>query len=246
MPWFLVVLVVFVTACKSDVDKLLDAHGDKVKAQLTKIAALEPIVAKEAKLAEDHWPVAGAKLPGNSYQDASGNTMWSWSHQLVDPCTHRFTTYAKDNEGMEFIIMADSRISTTSADTATMYAKCAVDGKDSGGFDEKQALYLERVTYVIVLRPEIKQAPELDRGEVMKDTDAYLKGEKGPGVSHFVPGRLAGDALVYELATAKLAGGFRFDVTSSESVSTRGAGIDEIRRDLSSNLEKFLVAKFAN
>lgn len=246
MPRCAILLLLLVCACKSDLEKLVARHHDKLEAQLDKAAALAPIVEKQPKLTADQWPVPGVKFT-NPYdaQDHSGNAFWEWSNQLVDPCTNWTTTYAKDNSGNDFILVTDTLLDTTGG--LLEKPSCALTGnmQRAAGLDEKQASYLENARYVLVLRLAIKQKPELDQAEVKADVDAYIASGKGKDVSHFVPGRLAGDALLYELATAKLAGGFTFDVTSSDEVSIQGAGLDEIREDLDKHLATVLAAKLA-
>lgn len=235
--------MVLVVGCKSDVEKILDKHGDKLKTQLDKLAALSAIVEKEPPLATETWPVPGVKWPANIYQNPDGNALWIWSNQLVDPCTNRTTTFAKDNSGSDYIIITDSTLTTTG--DLLQYPGCALTGKKelAEGLDERAVKYLVGVRYALVLRPTVKDAPHLDSAEVSASTDEYLKTGKGKDVEHFVPGRIAGDALLYDLATSKLAGGFKFDVTSSETVKVQGAGIDEIQQDVVDHLESALAAK---
>ncbi len=238
--------VLGVLGCKSDVEKILDKHKDKLKPQLDKIAALSPIVAKEPKLTTDRWPVPGVKWPTNVYTDPNGgNALWAWSHQLVDPCSNREATFAKDNTGSDYIILTETQVSTT-GDLLGLPG-CAVAGKleQAAGLDEHAVTYLEGVTHVLVLRPEVKQVPELDKAESDASYESYMKTGKGKDVEHFVPGRIAGDALLYELGTGKLVGGFLFDATNSESVEVKGAsaGIQEMRFDIAKRLESQIAAK---
>jgi len=234
--------VLFALGCKSDEEKIVDAHKSKLKVQFERIAALAPKVEKEPKLTADTWPVAGVKFSDNIYTDPSGNTLLAWSHQLVDACTNDNVTFAKDNTGTDWIILSNTIVST--AIGALALPKCALDGKmeRAAGMSVKQVEYLVATKYLLVLRPHDKQAPSLDAAEVSASTDAYLKGDKSKEVKHFVPGRIAGDALLYELESGKLLGGFVFDANSSDVVEV-GASYDNLRFDVGKNLEKLLIAK---
>lgn len=241
LPFALLLIVVL--GCKSDEEKLIEAHRDKLQAVLEKVAALAPIAEKEARLTTETWPVAGVKWPTNVYTDPHGNALWLWSHQLVDPCANRDATFAEDNTGYDYIIFTQTQVSTTGG--ALQAPKCALAGEKDTGLDERAVKYVEGIKYLLVLRPAVKTSPMLDRAEVEASLEAYKKTGKGTDVEHFTAGRLAGDALLYELGSNKLLGGFTFDAVSSDKlkVDSRSAGIEEMRHDLSKRLEAELAAK---
>jgi hypothetical protein len=225
-----VLCLLLLAACKSPEQKLADAHGPKIAATLKSIAALSPLVEKQPALPAPRWPIAGAKV--------GTNTGVVWSNQLTDPCTHWYTTYAPDNGGNDFI-----HIKQDQSEYWLTKPACAVAGnKDKmGGFRQDDVDTLLGMKYVLVLHPTQKKAPRIDAGEASASVDEYLKTGKGKNVEHFSSGRIAGDALLYELATAKLVGGFPFDASSSDTVKTK-TDFKELVFDLNEQLETQLDA----
>ena len=242
----ILIAIPLVLACKSDTEKILEAHGSKLKPILEQVAALSPIADKAPKLTTETWPVPGVKWSSNIYTDPNGNAIWLWSHQLVDPCKHEITTYAPDNSGSDYIIFTQSHVST--AGDALRGPSCAISGKHDGWLNEKAVKYVEGVRYLLVLRPDVKVKPELDEAERKASVDDYIASGKSKDVEHFVPGRIAGDALLYELGTNKLLGGFTFDVKNGDEITIkdRGSpGYAEMQTDLAKRLEAVLSAKLS-
>lgn len=229
-----VVLVLFaLVACKSKEQKLLDENHDEITAALGRLKALAPVVDKQEHLPEANWPVAGVKV--------GENAGLIWANALTGTCNQMWTTYAPDNSGTDFVALDLYR-----AEYWFEKPTCAVEGNENlmKGLRKIDVDTLIQMKYALVLRTTIKEPPRLDRGEVTASVDAYKKTGQGTDLKHFVPGHIAGDALLYELSSGKLVGNFPFDAQSSGEVKV-GRNFQELTFDLNDQLEKQLQAQLA-
>jgi hypothetical protein len=227
----LVVALLLLSACKSAEQKLLDANREKITAALGQLKALAPIVEKQPPLEEARWPVAGAKV--------GENTGVVWANVLTGTCNDMRTTYAADNSGSDYIHLDVDR-------SEYWFEKptCGLEGNENliMGLSEKDVETLIGMKYALVLRATVKEQAQLDPAEVAASLEAYQKTGKGTDIEHFIPGRLAGDALLYELATGKLVGNFPFDARSSDKVKASST-YQELVYDLNAQLDRQLRAK---
>jgi hypothetical protein len=198
-------------------------------AKINQLKELAPLVEKQAHPADPNWPVAGAKV-GETAQVI-------WANKLTGSCNEMRTTYAADNSGFDYIHML--RLDLT--DSWLEVPICAVEGNKElmVGLRQGNIDTLLAMRFALVLKPTVKQIPHVNRAEASASVDAYMKTGEGTDIEHFVPGRLAGDALLYELKTGKLVGNFPFDATSSPKVEV-SAGSDELKYDLNQQLENEL------
>lgn len=135
-----------------------------------------------------------------------GDTQLVWEEDLADPCRSFGKLWTHAPLQVEF-----DQSELWLAGPACVYGD--PPSNEHGERLEVGLAALERVKYVIVVR-----APKAERPSI--------SGSK----SSFKAGRLAGDALMYELATKQIVGGFKFDVTHGDrlvvSDATRQAQLD--------------------
>jgi hypothetical protein len=224
-------VVVGLLGCKSPEQKLLDANRDAIVAALGRFKALAPIVAKTPSPKDTRWPIADAKV--------GTNTGILFAEALAGSCNDMRVTYAFDNKGSDYVSVDLDK-------SEYWYEKltCAIEGNQNLmlGFSQKEVDTLVGMKYALVLRLTTKQLPGLDKAEVAASLEAYQKTGKGTRIEHFDPGRVAGDALLFELATGELVGYFPFEAASSDTVEATRS-YDELRYDLNQRLTSALRAK---
>lgn len=231
-----VLIALALVACKSEREKLVDAHGARLKVQLDHLAALAPLAARAPAIVAapetgaPAWPppaLRGARF------EWGGDGAVVFEHQLAHACDEPWTTFDKDHvSGRDFIIMT-----SFSTDWLNNVA-CSVAGKNPnladfgdqylGEPDVQRALALK---YVLAIRLRTIESPGF-----------------GATDRTFAPGRLAGDALAFELATGKLVGGFAIDVTNPPTLEFRGKAYetaDQARLQLGQALQDALAARLA-
>jgi len=222
-------VVLALAGCKSNEQKLIDAHRGQLVAQLDKLKALAPVVEKQPHLETAQWPVAGVKV------GEGGTAQLIFANKLGHACGFMMPTYAPDNTGGDYV-------SLTYVDrSANWFEKvvCGVEGNEDlmGGLMQQDVDTLLAMKHVLVVRPTVKQVPQVARDEAKASVDSYLATGKGKDIEHFEPGRLAGDALLYELATGKLVGNFPFDVRSNATVEVERANYNNLVFDLNKQLD---------
>lgn len=230
------------------VQSIVDAHRAAATAQLAKIAALAPAVEKQPLLTQDAWKVpAGVRLDfvpfGETYDSdmrrapsAKYNTAVVFEHQLAKPSTAEplyWESAAKDLFLLSGIDHTDRWLLDPACvleTTRGRYDSEPVPSLLAEGFD-----WLERTKYLLVLRLRTRQPP----GLILEELEA---GE----MKTFSGGRIAGDALLFEIDGATCLGGVAIEGRSDDQVEVRNAGVhSQLRLKLAANTEEVLKQKLA-
>ncbi len=227
LPRVFLPLILLLAACGGEsATALADAHRAASSAALARIAALAPIVEKQPALGEDRWKLPdglrldcvpfgeriaddGTRTPNPAY-----NTAIAFAEHLAKPGEAASLEWQSGNKDT-FLLLVDKSDRWLLETAAFLEMGRGRYGSEPVLSNLKQDLdWLERTRYLLVLRLPTRQPP----GLVMQELRA---GE----MKTFTPGRVTGDALLYDLEKSALVGGFPIDVTSAASEEVRNANV---------------------
>ena len=220
--------------------ELAELHRVAGTTKLAQVVALAPSVAKLPPVTVEAWQLpAGLKLdfswdpwdPASSARSAY-NAAIAHESQLAQPCASDWITWPKSVD-LFFVSIAN-------AENWLIEPACLLEtGKGRRGrepvFDTLNSglLQLESTKYVLVLRMRTLLRPGL--------VSAELEANK---MESFEPGRIAGDAVLYEIATGAHLGGFAFDISNKSEVEVRDTRVTaQLELELTGNLKSEIVAR---
>jgi hypothetical protein len=209
-------------------------------------AAAQPVVsalASLASIAKQHPPVNrdGFQLPSTVtldfvFNSPGHNAAVLYGPTLVDPCAGK-QEWDKDPQRPDRKVEMSAPLDGAEffrAATCALATGTGEHGVDLIGDMLPEAFkVLTSIKYVLVVRPSVARKPSMD-GMTEAELETYKQTGKLPPPSNtFRGGRLAGDAMLYELATAKRLGGLRFDYQSADKVKVQGSDqIEQLGYDL--------------
>lgn len=241
-------LALFLAACGGpSASELAEAHRSAATAQLSKIAALAPIVAAQPPLTSVEWklpaelrldfePFAqqyaddGSRLPNPTY-----NTAIAYEQHLAKPSEAQSLEWQSGSKDIFLLLVdrSDSWLIEPACLLATgrgRYGSEPVVDNLKNGFS-----WLERTKYLLVLRLPTRKPP----GLVLSELQA---GE----MKTFEGGQVAGDALLFEIASGAYLGGFAIDVRSANELEVRNSGVHtQLQLALSGDVDRLLEAELA-
>jgi hypothetical protein len=203
--------------------KVIEEHRAASTAQLAKITALAPIAEAHAPLTRDDWKLPpGVQLDLRPHDSAvaydgpergaraSYNTAMVYVEQLARPCESDGLTWQHHDRG--FFFLSPVRSNAWLIDPA-----CALEtgsGMHGAEIDlrvlDDGLRTLARTKYVLVLRLRERTKPNLVMAELIEKK-----------MESFKAGRVAGDALLFDVEARKYLAGFVIDASNSETVSVR-------------------------
>jgi len=225
-------LLFLVAGCTSGKD-VVSKNRDLIDGQLAKLQALSEDVGKRPAVTEDKLDVpGGVKLGFDPAVDRLGefNAAVVYPGFLKDPCDGEEIHWIEEGRAPG----SDTQILGAPFDWSQNWLGDPVCllRKGTGRFGseppnkervEDALKYLSRVKYALV--------PRLRFLRPTYDIDPDGK------VRTFHPGSIAGDLLLYELATAKYLGAVATAVTNAEKVRDRSSTYQALQSDLQTRLE---------
>jgi hypothetical protein len=213
-------LVLALAACGSSKSAKDIAESQRATAEpiLAQVATIGQAARTQAPITGDgiHLPT-GVKLDFIPYDNPAFNAGIAYPAELADPCAGAVSWDANpmrpDRDRSMRPPLGDANwLRVTS---------CLLAGKSQGEGSDLAAeafAHLAKIQYLLVIRPTEARRPEV-AGMTQAELDEYTRsGKLPPDRETFSGGRFAGDALLYELATAKLLGGFAFAYESADKV----------------------------
>ena len=218
---------VFLMACGGGktAKKVVDSHRAAAEPILAQLAALAPIVDKAPPVTENKLEVpAGVKLDFGFIVGSNHNASVVYLPRMTAPCDAK-TTWPKvagDAREIEFSAPLE-KAELWIQDPACSLRGGTVRGGDDADLLEERFQKLESTKYVLVIKTTTMVHPAmtaLTEEEWKKVSGGdYKAGEK----TTFTPGKLAGEARLYEIATQKPLGGFRFSHESAPTVKVNNS-----------------------
>jgi hypothetical protein len=217
---------VFLVACGGGktAKKVVDDHRAAADPILAQLAALAPVIEKAPPVTENKLEVpAGVKLDFGFIVGAKHNASVVYLPRMTAPCDAKMTwpKAPADARAIEFSAPLEK------ADLWIQAPACALRGEatpigDDADLLEERFKNLEATKYVLVIKTTTMIHPAmtpLTEEEWKKVSGGdYKAGER----TTFTPGKLAGEARLYELATQKPLGGFTFSHESAPTVKVSG------------------------
>lgn len=205
--------------------KVVDDHRAAAAPILAQLAALAPVADKAPPVTENKLDVpAGVKLDFGFTASSRHNSSVVYLPRMTAPCDAAMM-WPKDPSSAKTISFGAP---LEHADLWVRDPACALRGDRPPSGDDAELLEerfqkLEATRYVLVIKPTTMIHPA-----ITALTDAEWERVKGGdyaagGKNTFTPGKLAGEARLYELATQKPLGGFTFSFESAPKVKVTGS-----------------------
>lgn len=230
------------------VKSVVDAHRAAATAKLAKIAALAPIVEKQPTLVKDVWNIPqGVRLHYKPFVELYNsdmsrdphpdyNTAIALEHLLAKPSTADHIFWDSGNKGLFLLSGIDHSQEWLLEPAAVLETGARRYGSEPVASILDEGLsWLERTKYLVVLRVPTRVPP----GLVMEEL-------KAREMKTFTGGRVAGDALLYDIESASFLGGFAFEGKSDEKVEVHDTYVHEqLASKLAKNAEEVIKKKLA-
>jgi hypothetical protein len=240
-------LFLLLAACGGEsAASLAEAHRAAGTAKLAKIAALAPLVAAQPLLTADAWQLPpGERLDfvaftgnltkeGKREPNPTYNAAIAYEDHLAKPATAENMSWQHGKD--LFLLMCDS------SDEWLIGTACLFE-TGLGRYGSEPVVYnlesglsaLERMKYLLVLRLRTRQPPNL----VMSELQAGQ-------MKSFEGGRVAGDAVLYDVEHGTMLGGFTVDAGSDAEVEVRNSRVhDQLQLKLAANANEQIKSKLA-
>lgn len=241
-------IVLLLAGCGGEsASTLADAHREAASKKLTQIAALAPIVERQPPLTEDVWNLPdGLKLDfvphaqtfldnGMPAPNPNYNAALAFQEHIANPSDGESLEWQSGSKDLFLLLVdkSDQWLLEPACLLATgkgRYGSEPVIDNMKRGFD-----WLERTKYLLVLRLPTRQPP----GLILQELQA---GE----MKSFTSGHVAGDAVLYDLESGALLGGFVIDATSRSEEEVRNADVHgQLRRKLSDAVNEMIQDKLS-
>ena len=228
--------------------KVVDGHRAAAEPILAQLAALAPVVEKAPPVTENKLEVpAGVKLDFGFIVGAKHNASVVYLPRMTAPCDVKMTWPKVSSDARELVFSAPLE----KAELWIQTPACALRGQptpigDDADLLEERFQTLEATKYVLVIKTTTMVHPAMTP-MTEEEWKKVVGGDYKAGTkTTFTPGKLAGEARLYELATQKPLGGFTFShesapkvkVTNNDQTGTLG---NELTQDAGFGIMKTLT-----
>src|SRR6266545_1794455 len=227
--WGVLLLLVVATAgCGGgSPSSIADRRRAQAEPKIAALRALAADVDRRPPVTADGWTLpAGEKLDFIWHKNPAHNASIAYAVHLADPCTENDLKYDNlDTSDNRFYGPLDDSENWLRGPACLLQNGTWLHGVKDVEAAQVNAAFdrLAATKYALIVRIRTAARPTLVESEI-----------KAGELETFHPGRVAGDALLYEVASGRLLGGFAFDVTSTEKVEVYD-------RDMHSQLESSLL-----
>jgi hypothetical protein len=231
-------IALLVLGCGPSAKDVVNQHKGVIEGQASKLQALTADVATRPQLEVDALEIPpGVALHFGLYEEPF-NTAVVYPGHLKDPCNGEEVHWFEKGREPNY----ETRISTLVLDDTRAWLVDPVcllrTGKGPGG---GEAPSKEVVESALRLLPKVKyvMVPRLKFLRPTYDIDSDGK------VRSFHSGAIVGDALIYELATAKYLGGITIAATNNDKVEDESSTYGALERDLEKRAREGVQEKLA-